>query len=539
MGVSMHTIRMLLLASVGLAAVGWLPVPARAADATPEQASRYEAELRDTIGKLLGPSIKIPDRPVQMTASGDHYDVAMPVPLEKMLSLGAVSQGAKTPSSSAQMTGRASLGDNGIWTVQNLAITSPVTFSVMMPVPPSDDKAAPKITPVTFTMDQKGQDGRIVWDPSFQTPSSWTSSTQSTTVHAKGGPIEQNTTVGPTNATTTLRPSGADRLDMVLDGSLQDYDIDNGGPMPVSVAMKQLRVASALNGVSRENGTKLIQAMAALIAANPSKTSPTLAPLVKAILAALDDFATDFMLDETVGGLAVQVMGQNVTVDQFRLGLDARSDAGMLRSGITFGMAGIALPDFPLGPFADLVPQRIEIHPVVGGAAAHDVLHMASLAVDDTDPSQADINALFSHGGVTGGIDSMVVEVGGATFTGQGKVVATAPAPQAVTGIFQLTADNFDTLMGKVTAIPSLAQQAVPALVFIKGIGRTVDNKLVWDITYKDGKMLCNNVDLTAMAGIGAAPRQTTPAPNRNTPGGALKQPTRPPGQGQVPSWGK
>ena len=161
---------------------------------------------------------------------------------------------------------------------------------------------------------------------------------------------------------------------------------------------------------------------------------------------------------------------------------------------------------------------------------------MANLATDNIDPTPADIAALFSHGGVTGGLDSMTVEVGGATFTGQGSLVATAPSAQAVTGTAQVTATNYDDLMQKVSAIPGMGQQALPVMVFIKGIGRTVDNKLVWDATYKDGKVLINNVDLTAMAaGAGPAPaaRPVAPAP-RPSPGGSLKQPTPPrhPGPG-------
>ena len=534
----MHTTRILLLAGVaaGLAAAG---SPVHAADVTPAQASSFETQLRTAVTKVLGPSVKLPERPVHIMADGDHYDIAVPFPIGRLIGLGAPPPPGTAPTSgTAEVTGNAKLGDDGIWTVEHVQLTSPLKFTAMMPVPPSDDDpAAPKTVAVTYTIEQKGQDGRIVWDPSFQTPSTWTASSQATTAHAAGGPIEQDTAIGPTNATTTLRPHGPDRVDLLLAGDLQDYNIDGTkSATPMRIAMKQLHMTSTLGNVSRENGLKLLQSVSTLIASNLPKSSPALNPLVKAVLASMQDLASDFVLDETVEGVSVQISGQNVTMDRLRLGLDARSEAGLIRAGMDFGLGGLSLPDFPLGPFADLLPQRIDIRPVIGGVTAQDLLHMANLATDNIDPSQSDIAAFFSHGGVTGGIESMTVEVGGATFTGHGKVVAAAPTPQSVTGTAELTAENFDALMQKVTAIPALAQQGVPVMVFIKGIGRNVGDKLVWDISYKDNKVLVNNVDLTAMAGAGQPQRST---PSHVTPGGALKQPAHPTAPGQVPSWGK
>ena len=46
----------------------------------------------------------------------------------------------------------------------------------------------------------------------------------------------------------------------------------------------------------------------------------------------------------------------------------------------------------------------------------------------------------------------------------------------------------------------SLAQ-VLPALVFAKGIGRNVGDKVVWDVTYLGDKLLVNGTDLSAMTG--------------------------------------
>ncbi len=512
---------------------------AYAEDATPARAASMESQVRDAISGLLGPSVNLAASPIKITAAGDHYDVAIPIP---------------TPHGAAQtiqMTGTARPGDNGTWIVENVKTTNPLTLTIDMPQPTQPGVPA-KTAPVTYTLDQQGQTGRILWDPSFKTPSSWTASTQSIKLRSEGGALAQSSSTGPVSTVTTLRPSGPDRVDALMDGTLQDYRLDtsgqggggpSGGGGPVQIGMKTVRVTSALNGVSRENGAMLIRSFATMAAAmgNAPGQPPKVAPdVMKAMLAALQDFASDFKLDETVEGFIVTAEGNTVALDRMEVGFDARSDTGLLRAGMTLGMEGLALPDMPLGDMAALIPTRVVIRPVVGGVAVADLLHLATLGSENKEPGPADIAKLFSHGGITGGVERMAVDVAGAKFTGTGTVVATGPTPDAVSATATITAENYDALMQRVTAMPALAQQAVPVMVFIKGIGRNVDNKLVWDISYKNSKVLINNVDLTAMAGGGqAAPPQppapapppaTPPAPGGRRPSGTVRP---------LPSWAK
>jgi hypothetical protein len=517
---------------------------ARAADATPAQAAALQTQVREAIGSLLGPAVKLADSPIKITAAGDHYDVSLPIPIPRLGGTGA-------PAQTIQFTGAARPGDNGTWIVENVKTTNPLRFTIDMPLPPTTPGAPAQTVPVTYMLDQQGQSGRILWDPSFKTPSTWTTSTVSTRVHSEGGPMQQTTSIGPVNAVNTLRPSGPDRVDALLDGTIQDYHMESsaqpggtqrGGTLgtgAMQVGIKTVRVTTALNGVSREHATSLVQSLAGIIAtaatAQPGHGAPPVpAELVRSLLASLQDFATDFSLAETMDGFIVNAQGQTVALDRMKLGLDARSDTGLLRAGMTLGMEGLTLPDVPLGEMAALIPTRIAIRPVMGGIAVADLVHLATLSSEKKEPTPADIGALFSHGGITGGIESMAVDVAGARFTGQGTMVATAPAPDAISGTATITAENFDVLMQKVTAMPGLAQQAVPVMLFIKGIGRNVDNKLVWDISYKNNRVLINNVDLSAMAG-GAAPT-TAPAPTSPPPTSGK----RPAGTVRpLPSWAK
>ena len=531
--------RMGLLAGVALAGCG----PALAADTTAAQAGSLEQQVRDALGGLLGPAVKLSDRPVRITAAGDHYDVAILPGFKNTPAAGG-------PAQDVQITAIARPGEKGTWLIDGVRTASPLRFTVDTPLPPKEGqpRGTAVTVPVTYTIEQTSPDTRIVWDPTFASPSTWTAASQATTVRAEGGPLSQTTQIGPINYVSTLRPVGADRVDVLLDGSAQDYRL-NATPAtgPLDVGVKRIRVGMALNGVSRASSITILQAMTSVLAdalqARPGAPPPKIAPeLVRSVLAALKDFASDFTLDETLEGFIVKTQGQTVAMDQLKIGFDAKSETGLLRAGMTMGVQGIALPDMPLGDMAVLIPTRVALHPVVGGIGVAELMRMAQATSENKDPAPADIQALFSHGGITAGLESLSLDVAGASLTGQAKFVATGPSADLITGTAQLTVENFDGLMQKVTAIPSLAQQAVPVMVFIKGIGRTVGTKLVYDVVYKDGKVLINNVDLTAMAG-GPAPaprppaevaRPPIPAPApAPAPGGAPKA-NRP-----LPSWAK
>ncbi len=523
----------------GVAAIA-LPRTAAAIDATPAQAAALEQQVRDALGSVLGPAVKLNERPIRIAPAGDHYDVTILSGAKTTPAPGAAAQ-------DIQITAAAHQGEKGVWLIDNVRMTSPLRFTTDVPLPPKEGQRRGATVPVTYTIEQNSPDTRIVWDPSFASPSTWTTASQGSSIRVEGGPAPQTTKIGPVNSVSTLRPVGADRSDVLMDATMQDLQTtatpDSG---PLDIGIKRVRIGMALNGVSRAGSLVIIQALTTVIAnvARSASQSPGAPPkiapeLVRSILAAMQDFASDFTLDETLDGFIVKTQGQTVALDHIKLGFDGKSESGLLRAGMTMGVEGIALPEMPLGDMAALIPRRVALHPVVGGIGVAELMRIAQAGSENKDPAPADIQALFSHGGITAGLDSLAIEVAGATLTGQGKVVATGPDPSLISGSAQLTVENFDTLMQKVTAIPSLAQQAVPAMVFIKGIGRTVDNKLVYDISYKDNKVLINNVDLTAMAGSPTpAPRPPTqaerppvPAPSPNV---SPKGPSRP-----VPSWAK
>ncbi len=533
-------------ALLGLLVLGGA-APALAADVTPDQAAALEAQVRDAAGSLVGPAVKLPARLVRITAAGDHYDIVLPL-------------ASADPNAPVHMSAAARPAENGTWAIDKVRLDTPVTFTVQVPqavkagsVPAVPGAPGPSLiyVPVTYTVDLIGQDGHITWDPSFATPSVYTASTQSMALHSVGGLIPHDSKAGPSSSVTTMRPAGPGRVDILMEGSVSDYRVTSAaGDNPLNLAMQKLRAEVALNGVSRNKGVALVQAMTGVIVAGLNSTPaaqatpgtgkfapPHIAPeLFRALLVAVQDLASDFTLAESIDGLATTAQGQAIGIERIRLGMSGRSAAGMLQAGMELGVEGLALPDMPLGDMAVLIPKRIAVHPVVSGLGMAELIRMADAAIDGREPAPADLAGLFSHGGIAAGLESMTVEVGGAVFNGQGKLLLTGPSADEVSGTAQVTADNFDALVQRIATIPALAQ-GVPVLALAKGIGRTVDNRLVWDITYKAGKVLVNNLDLTAMAGGGAPAAPAPRAPGAN-PGGLPKAPVAP-GRQQAPNWGK
>ncbi len=191
---------------------------------------------------------------------------------------------------------------------------------------------------------------------------------------------------------------------------------------------------------------------------------------------------------------------------------------------IDIGAEGLALPDLPLGPMAQLIPTRLAIRPAVSGVPIAALQKLIQDSDNGATPPPADIDALFSRGGLTVGLDSFSVDLAGAGISGMGKLVFAST--QQFTGTAQLAASNFDLLQQQIAAQPELAQ-AAPVFIFLKGIGRTVDNRVVWDVSYRDGRLVVNNQDLTAMLGASGGSQGQDGGP---------KSPARPSPPGSRPS---
>ena len=473
---------------------------AAAADVSQAQAKQVEQDLRNWLANLAGPAFKIGPKPVEFMPAGDHYDVAV-----TMKGIGEIGDPLRA-------TAQARPLDGGKWSYDNLKFPSPLTFAIDIPVPA--EKGAGKkagVETVRYTVLFGGQDGSGIVDTTFTTPSTMTLSNKNLEITAKSPSLTQRTTVGAVSSVTTIKPVDADRVDVLTEGTLTDYlvDSDDSGIGPMQLGMKVIRVSSAMTGISRSRSTAVVQNVAALVGplmaavprggAAPSK-APDIPPAVlKSLLAALKGFSNEVTVDEAIEGFIVKAGGYTGTLDKIGFAFGANSTDGLLRSHMEVSGEGLALPGAPLGPMAILLPERLSFRPYIAGVGVDETIRVLTALNEKREPSTAETNALFSRGGLVVGLESMHLDLAGAAFTGQAKAVATSPTAYTATG--QITATGFDELIQKVSAVPELAQ-GVPLLAFAKGIGRNVGQQIVWDISYKDNKVLVNNVDLAAM-GLG------------------------------------
>ena len=215
----------------------------------------------------------------------------------------------------------------------------------------------------------------------------------------------------------------------------------------------------------------------------------------------LQDFASELTLDETLDGIALHYGSFGGRAGQLRIGMGAKSDGGLLQAHIDLGLDGLALPDMPPGGIADLLPRKIALRPVLSGVPTQQLMQVLAAGRGSRDAGPPpEFAALFSKGGVSAGLESFAFDLGSTGFAGMGAIMA--DSPQQISGQAQVTATNFDDLMQRANTMPELTS-VLPAFVFAKGIGRVVGNQLVWDITYRDNKLLVNGTDLSAMTGGG------------------------------------
>ena len=477
---------------------------AQAADITADQAKALESQISSWMRGLAGLNTNETSRPVQVSPEGDHYRLALPIGKPDPITLTA----------SIRPT------EGGRWAIEGPRIPSPAHFTLQMPPPSPKGQTTPDAAiPVDYTVTIGSQDNQATFDPGYTTPTTLTTSFRNLKVEAKRALTDQLTTVVRSASTNTLRPSGADRVDLIIDSTTEGYRLramagpsSPGDSQPVEAAAQRVRVTGEITSVSRDRMAQIVPALVRItggvVAGMPKAgskapaASPSIDPeLLRTILQSLQDLASEFTLDETADGIAVHYGPYAGTATQARIGMGAKSDGGLLQAHMDLGLDGLALPDLTLGAMADLLPRKIALRPVLSGVATQDLIRLLVAVSNskDGDPP-AEFAALFSRGGVSAGLESFTLDIADTSFAGMGKMMVASP--QNLTGLAQVTATNFDDLMQRANRIPELAG-ALPVFVFAKGIGRIVDNRVVWDITYRGGRLLVNGTDLSSMMGSG------------------------------------
>ena len=474
-------------------------IPARAADPSPQGAMALEAQLRSWMQGMAGPGMPVPARPVQVLADGDHYVFTVPVGV------------AKAPAPAPVIQGTAKAIDGGRWSFEGPYLPSPFTFVLDMPVPPKEgQKNSPVTVPVTYTVTGSGS-SQGVFDPSLATASNLTTNSRTLKIVAKSALIDQQTDMARSDNSSTLRPAGAGRVDFVSDGTIEGYTLrSKSSDLPATdLKIERARIAGSLLSVSRERAAQMIPALVGLTAgamAGAPKAGSKIPPgtpsvdpqLIRALVQSLQDFASEFTIDETLDGVSMAFGGSGGSASQVRIGLGAKSDGKLMAAHMDFGLDGLALPDLGLGAMAGLLPHKVTMRPSVTGVPIDELMKLLSDTSMNSAGPPPEFMAMLGRGTLGAGLDSFSFDTGGATFAGSGRV--TMPTPDTIDGKAQITATNFDALSQKLASIPDLAS-VMPVVFTVKGMAKTVENRLVWDITYSGSSLMVNGNDVSAMMG--------------------------------------
>lgn len=484
---------------------------AGAADISAAQADALQSQMQSWLQGMLGPDSRVDSRAVQVRPEGDHYRIELPLGTHR----------AGRPDS-ATLSASARPAEGGRWMFEGPELPSPAMFRLDTPSAPQRGQIAlgPAV-PVDYTITIGSQTSQGSYDPGFAIPSTLTTSARDMQVRAHSALTDQLTKIERSASTSTLRPSGPDRVDFMSDATIEGYTSTSSsqGHQPTELAAQRVRATGKITALSRDRVSTMVPAVVGLASGflaagppGPDSKAPAARPavdpqLLRTLLQSLQDLASEFTLDETFDGVALRSGTRNGATSQFRIGVGVKSDGGLLQASMDLSLDGLVVPDVAPGAMADLLPRRIALRPVLTGVPTEELirwLNALSDAKDGTHPPGLEM--LFRHAGVSAGLESFAVDVGGASFAGTGKLTTVSGGDLA--GQAQITASNFDDLIARVNAAPELAG-LLPAFIFAKGISQTVEGRLVWNFAYRNDKLLVNETDLSAMTG-----RPST----RNTP---------------------
>ncbi len=161
------------------------------------QDAGLEPRLRAWIAGVTG--LSIPELPLSITPEGDHDHVAVPVP------------GLVVPTGEPDVTATLRALDGGRWAVDHLMLPPSSRFTMPVPTPGAPGRTVPG----RAQLELAGQDGHMLIDPSFATPTTFSSEVRSVTLEVSGGSQRQLQRIDRYEAHGTLADAGNNRLDLV------------------------------------------------------------------------------------------------------------------------------------------------------------------------------------------------------------------------------------------------------------------------------------------------------------------------------------
>ncbi len=482
-----------------LAALSLLLLVSRAAwadDIGPDQAQALQQQLKDWLASLLGPAVKLPESGLRVTGEHDHYAVTWPIPGLA----GAPDQVAATANLRPL--------DGGRWSVDEMKIPPSGTFTMTVP----ETGEAGKGTSVDMHFSVGHQDTQGVIDPGLTTASKLHTEMGDLVIASDSAKQRQEQRLDRYMADTVLSPAQNGRLDFSMDATANGWKSAtqvNGGT-PMAIGIQTMHAVGQVNGVNRDRFAGLIAATSGLVGALPPDIAtksdkldlpaPVRAQL-RLMVESLQDMLTSVRLQETVDGLQVEIAGMGgLSIRHLLLGFGGEAPGERLHAWVELGVDELASPSLP-PKVATYLPHHVEFKPSLSGIPTADLHKLAMDATEagaDSSTLAPDIAAIVSHSGAELGMEALAFDLGPAKVAGTGRVTITSPGNWH--GEAHLTATGFDELATQARANPDL-QQALPALIMLRGLAKPDGERLVWDIVSDGPSVKVNGLDLSQLGG--------------------------------------
>jgi hypothetical protein len=478
--------------------------PARAGSVTTAEAQALEGQLRAWFAALLGPHAALGDRPVRLTAEDDRYAVEARV-------AGKVG-GSGVTVDGPPLTATARPLDGGSWALDDIRLPSPL--HVAMPGGGA------------WTITMQDQQAHALLDPSLATTSTWDARIGSYATRWQGPNGERHTEAANLRTHVTWQPAAQGRIDVAETSSSEllatNARSDGNGIVSFSAAHTQL--AAHIERLAPDRVPALVHAALDLAPLALAATSTTaaeahtarafthLTPELRASLSAALDVASELLsgFDETVtmDDVHMRARGLDAAMRRLTVGAGAAAPDGRVRLRMHLAVDGLASASLPPGLLRGYMPHHISLAPRMSGVPADRLLALLHhvVASNGDDPTlAAEAMALLAEGPLAVGIDDFTADIGPAGVAGSGEM-RIASAGQEV-GEARVRMTGLDALIHDAQSVP-LLQQALPVLIFLKGIGEQHGEATVWNVSYADGRLNVNGTDMSQMMPGITPPRQ-------------------------------
>ena len=458
-----------------------------------EQAATLQTGLRGWIAGLFPLLLAPAAVPLDITADGGHYRAA--------LDLAAFPDVAAGPDTA--LTAFLSPLADGRWQVDDIRMPSPFAIEAEGPEGPFATRLA-----------VAGQKAGAVVDPSGRTPSRY-SGTFGAIVGTSDGPAGTATTRMDRAAfDTTFTPAGPGVFDYAASATMEGYRSRQTLPrgLTVAYAVKKIVSTGRLSGLDTADLRGLLADAAALLAPaqplTPASTgvSPGAAAARRAAAhRLLGDLAGLFVsadARQTWSGVTFRSGTVSGAIGAVSLGTAMAAPAGKAELRLRLALSGLVPDDATAAELGPFVPTGIVIAPSLRGVAKPALVAFLSRGIDEAANPRADLSAeawgFLARHPVDVGLDEVRADFPGFAVAGHGRVSIASPTDIAGHALVRVT--GMDALMRAVRHSPQ-AGRLLPALILLRGLGKTEGKATVWRIAYAGHKIAINGTDLSSLTG--------------------------------------